>query len=658
MIHGTTVSIEPYAVVEGGVLVVPVRPVCEMLGANVDWNHAERSIRVTRAGHLIQYVLGRSQATVSRVGEGFSTTEVVDLSVAPHIRDGYAFAPLDSITKGLAINAWADIEAFSCTVRADPLRPRSSLRLRISPPGARLAIDSSPVGALPPHPTNPQESLRTVGDLAPGPYLVRVELEGYETWEETIDLKPSLNVLDVVLRQGNRGRLRVLTEPPGGQVWIDGETVGTSPLSGYYLPPGAHAVRLVQQGHDWSRAWEGRIQICSPPNDLTTIAANLHLGWVAIRQAGSKVSWATDFGGLWGWDPLSGLAVFAGRGLKWVDLESLEVKKTIEDEVWNFVGWSQDARYLAYADGEHIVVWDGTGSTKLGEWSMDDLGIPWAEGGRAPLKWLPDGRLLGVSESEWTLSYWTITLLADASGRLTARVSLLDFGDAVPQLRRASPVAWVDETTAIVRLVSYARKDGTAEYSERGYFSDIVLWDERTCELEMLTDAEEGEFYEPMAVFKLPSGEPAVAYSLQRPGYLGFMAPPLTFGYIPLSTPADGRGNRNPVAITSPGEARWVSWAPDGRTVLYSPGDGTVMSMRSDGTVKQLVFHLPNVSGWPRHELSPGSWARDGKSFYLRAADDSLWILHRAPTPLEPYRTYGPDVETFGRDTLAGSVTG
>ncbi|MEW5934699.1 MAG: stalk domain-containing protein, partial [Bacillota bacterium] len=236
VIHGTTVSIEPYVVLEGGRLVVPVRPVCEMLGANVDWDHAERSIRVTRAGHVIQYVLGRSQATVSRVGEGFSSTEVVDLPVAPCIRDGYAFAPLDSITKGLAISAWVDTEAFSCTVRADPLRPRSSLRLRVSPPGGWLAIDSSPVGTLPPHPTNPQESLRTLGDLAPGPHLVRVELEGYEIWEETIDLKPSLNVLDVVLRQGNRGRLRVLTEPPGGQVWIDGEAVGASPLSGCYLP--------------------------------------------------------------------------------------------------------------------------------------------------------------------------------------------------------------------------------------------------------------------------------------------------------------------------------------------------------------------------------------------------------------------------------------
>ncbi len=169
VIHGTTVSIEPYAVVEGAILVVPVRPVCETLGASVDWDQAGRSIRVTRAGNVIQFVLGRSQATVSRVGEGFSTTEVIDLPVAPYIRDGYTFVPLDSIAKGLAINAWADIEAFSCTVRADPLLARSSLRLRVSPPGAWLTVDSSPAGALPPYPTNPQESLRTLGDLAPGP---------------------------------------------------------------------------------------------------------------------------------------------------------------------------------------------------------------------------------------------------------------------------------------------------------------------------------------------------------------------------------------------------------------------------------------------------------------------------------------------------------
>ncbi|MEW6399890.1 MAG: stalk domain-containing protein, partial [Bacillota bacterium] len=63
VIHGTTVGIEPYAVLEGGILIVPVRPVCETLGANVGWDHAERSIWVTRAGHVIQYVLGRSQAT-------------------------------------------------------------------------------------------------------------------------------------------------------------------------------------------------------------------------------------------------------------------------------------------------------------------------------------------------------------------------------------------------------------------------------------------------------------------------------------------------------------------------------------------------------------------------------------------------------------------
>jgi hypothetical protein len=55
-----------------------------------------------------------------------------------------------------------------------------------------------------------------------------------------------------------RGTLSVQSQPLGGQVSVDGESVGVTPLVGWELPAGSHVVRIDLDGYE---RWSTSIQV-------------------------------------------------------------------------------------------------------------------------------------------------------------------------------------------------------------------------------------------------------------------------------------------------------------------------------------------------------------------------------------------------------------
>ncbi len=609
---------------------VPVRALGEALGAHVEWYTEGARVILQRAGRVVEYRIGERGVTVRGLDCSWLGARHWELPYAPYIEAGLSFVPLISVTKGLGLNAGAECDPATgyLICRIWTLERRAALAVTAVPPGALVFLDGVARGILAADPTHPGRSLAlTLGDLAPGPHLVRIELKGYECWEEAVDLRPGLNRLEVALTPGNRGRLRVITEPPGAAVFADGRSVGRTPLGGAYLSPGLHALRIRHAG----REWEGKVQIFPPaepggviPGDLTVVLANLASGWVAVRHP--EPTFALGLGGPWGWDPVSGNAVFVGRGIRWADPDTLEPRRVLDEEVWGFAGWSPGGAYLAFDNGRSIILYDGTGTRKLGEWSMDALGIPSFDGGRGLLRWLPDGRLLGVSEAEWFARYWTLSFAGGPGGPPRCEVLPLSRPEEEFPGYRFQPVEWLEGGEVVVRAVSYAHKDGRREYTTEGFFGDIGIWNERTGELRLLTDAAEGEFYDPAGVVRLPDGRCGIAYRSWRPA--GSARALAEWGLLVR----DAGGGTELVPVTAPGEARWVSWAPDGGAALLATEDGAIMAMEWDGTGKRLLFRLP-ASGGARPECDPGKWAPDARRFFLRTADDHLWWLRRTGSP-------------------------
>ncbi len=128
----------------------------------------------------------------------------------------------------------------------DPGRPLTGeVALEADADGARVILDGRLVGRT------PVETLT----LKPGRYRLRAELEGHEPWEEEVEIKAgetTFAVASLPERQYERpptpGRLVLTIDPPGAQVLVDGDLVGTSPVPDLEVPEGTHEVRVEHPG--------------------------------------------------------------------------------------------------------------------------------------------------------------------------------------------------------------------------------------------------------------------------------------------------------------------------------------------------------------------------------------------------------------------------
>ncbi|MEM9072528.1 MAG: serine/threonine-protein kinase [Myxococcota bacterium] len=131
------------------------------------------------------------------------------------------------------------------------------------PTTATLLVASVPVGALVSigdHAMGPAPI--EVRDLEPGEYTVRVEMAGYETFLQQVELAASdselitarlLEATDVDLND-ERGRLTLQTTPTGTEVFIGERSLGRTPLRQVRVPLGNYPIRLVMPHGEDRRA--------------------------------------------------------------------------------------------------------------------------------------------------------------------------------------------------------------------------------------------------------------------------------------------------------------------------------------------------------------------------------------------------------------------
>ncbi|MEX2535481.1 MAG: PEGA domain-containing protein [Trueperaceae bacterium] len=115
-----------------------------------------------------------------------------------------------------------------------------TLAVRSTPQDSLVYIDGEFVGYTP-----------VSYGARPGRHEVRVERSGYETFRETVNLRPgSSTTVDARLAQVQRtGSVTFESEPRRAEVYVDGRFVGTTPTSSIQLDAGSHEARFRIQGY-------------------------------------------------------------------------------------------------------------------------------------------------------------------------------------------------------------------------------------------------------------------------------------------------------------------------------------------------------------------------------------------------------------------------
>ena len=150
------------------------------------------------------------------------------------------------------------------------------LLVRSRPEGARVSVDGKDRGVTP----------ATVRDLARGAHRVRITREGYAPEERRIVVTPSrpsqsMTVALEPARAAAPSRAQAATAPParftgalavdsrptGAKVFMDGQLVGTTPMSLPSVSAGSHAIRL---DHDGYRRWSSSVRVVAGEQNRVT----------------------------------------------------------------------------------------------------------------------------------------------------------------------------------------------------------------------------------------------------------------------------------------------------------------------------------------------------------------------------------------------------
>ncbi|MBQ6136998.1 MAG: PEGA domain-containing protein [Kiritimatiellae bacterium] len=153
-----------------------------------------------------------ASVTVNGIARGLSPVTVRDVprgrASVTLVKAGY-----EEENRELSVNP-GDVQTLFVKMQGRP----GSLRLSSVPEGARFYVNGDPHGRGP----------VTVGNLQPGEYVVRAELDGHDTMEKTIRVANGETVAEEFKLQNVLGRLEIRTAPVGVTVSVDGHVCGVT----------------------------------------------------------------------------------------------------------------------------------------------------------------------------------------------------------------------------------------------------------------------------------------------------------------------------------------------------------------------------------------------------------------------------------------------
>jgi len=159
-------------------------------------------------------------------------------------------------------------EVWQITVAGDP-PPTSTIpvTIRFTPTDAALFIDGQSVGRA------------ATYALTPGDHALKIEKEGFQPVNRTITVSESQVFFEYTLERQPDAGLQIETTPAGATVYLDGVSLGPSPVAVFYKP-GTYPVRIVKEGYV---TLEGQTLDVTLPNTRKSYTLEENVGYLTVN---------------------------------------------------------------------------------------------------------------------------------------------------------------------------------------------------------------------------------------------------------------------------------------------------------------------------------------------------------------------------------------
>ncbi|MBI5687134.1 MAG: PEGA domain-containing protein [Verrucomicrobia bacterium] len=178
-----------------------------------------------------------SEVLVNNVFRGKTPVLLTDLPAGQHRivikKDGYE-------SKETVLNIQNEGDRQPKLISLELRSLLTAIKVISTPEKAKVYLDGSYVG----------DSPQSIQNVLAGKHQVRVELDGYEPFEQEAEVKSmkEFNV-DALLKE-KLGRIKVDTDPTGGEVFLNSEARGKAPVILDRLHEGEYAIKITKHGFD------------------------------------------------------------------------------------------------------------------------------------------------------------------------------------------------------------------------------------------------------------------------------------------------------------------------------------------------------------------------------------------------------------------------
>jgi hypothetical protein len=181
---------------------------------------------------------------IDNIIKGRTPLTLTDTAIGDHritiTMDGY-----EEYTRNIIMEAATPLTIAAVLTRSVPQPttqppPNGSIAITSIPSGAEVSIDGRQRGIAP----------AMFPEVLPGNHQVTLSSKGYDDWSHIVSVgsgqTAAINA-ELVATKESTGSLAVITDPPGAEIFIDGDFKGVSPVTIPGLSAGTHTVLLTLQ---------------------------------------------------------------------------------------------------------------------------------------------------------------------------------------------------------------------------------------------------------------------------------------------------------------------------------------------------------------------------------------------------------------------------
>jgi len=183
---------------------------------------------------------------IDNVIKGRTPLTLTDTAIGDHritiTMDGY-----EDYTRNIAVEAATPLTIAAVLTRSVPQPttqppPNGSIAITSIPSGAEVFIDGQLRGIAP----------AIFPEVLPGNHPVTLSSRGYDDWSHIVSVgsgRMSAVNAELIAAKETSGSLAVITDPPGAEIFMDGDFKGVSPVTLTGLSTGTHTVLLTLQDY-------------------------------------------------------------------------------------------------------------------------------------------------------------------------------------------------------------------------------------------------------------------------------------------------------------------------------------------------------------------------------------------------------------------------